>query len=54
MRYVVAADGSESSLKAARLLLEQSRPGPSCSVLGSHRQVAGASRPVFDPEAVGS
>jgi nucleotide-binding universal stress UspA family protein len=28
MRYVVATDGSESSINAARFLLEQSRPGP--------------------------
>jgi nucleotide-binding universal stress UspA family protein len=28
MRYVVATDGSGSSLGAARFLLEQSRPGP--------------------------
>jgi len=28
MRYVVATDGSESSLKAARFFVEQSCPGP--------------------------
>jgi len=28
MRYIVATDGSESSLKAARFLVEQSCPGP--------------------------
>jgi nucleotide-binding universal stress UspA family protein len=28
MRYVVATDGSSPSLRAARFLLEQSRPGP--------------------------
>ncbi|MFV1966456.1 MAG: universal stress protein [Pirellulaceae bacterium] len=28
MRYIVATDGSKSSLKAARFLVEQSCPGP--------------------------
>jgi len=28
MRYIVATDGSESSLKATRFLVEQSCPGP--------------------------
>jgi len=28
MRYIVATDGSESSLKAARFLVQQSCPGP--------------------------